>query len=86
MQYQAERGRLWTESGAGYILEIQQSARHFIETSGAVLSSRLITGDSFMSLNAMDYLEEQGYLRQVTGSEVAGQDRVYVAGPKFRRS
>jgi hypothetical protein len=81
--YMSERARIFSEDGVKVILEVERTARAHIASAGAVRSGKLLSGDSWMCLNAMDYLCEHGVLHEVTGPGVAGQDRVFVAGGNF---
>jgi hypothetical protein len=44
--------------------------------SGEAIS--VVTGDSWTMLACLDYLVENGEIREITGSAVAGQNRVFV--------
>lgn len=55
-----------------------------IKKAGAVESGKVMFGDAWFCLNALDFLVEQNYLIEVTKREaVPGQQRIYSAGPNL---
>lgn len=45
---------------------------------GRAMNVRGVTGDSWEMMARVDRLVELGEIREITGSNVAGQDRVFV--------
>lgn len=82
--YSTQRQQVFTETGTRMLLEIRDLARAALRTTGAVQMSRLfVSGDSWDSLACVDYMLEREELREITGPEVAGQDRVFVCGRRW---
>ena len=80
--YQAQRPQVFTEAGQRMFLAIRDKAEKCIKLSGAVQSQELLigSGDTWDMLACIDRLVELSYLREITGRDVAGQHRVFVAG------
>jgi hypothetical protein len=80
--YQVQRPSLFTDDGQRRLFEVRDRAEKCIKFSGAVRSNELLigTGDTWDMLARIDRLVELKYLREITGSDVAGQHRVFVAG------
>jgi hypothetical protein len=82
--YKIHRGLVFTEHGQCMFAQMQSNAAGIISISGAVKADKLMTsGDTWLMLACMDRLIELGYLREVTGPNSRGQDRVFVAGLKL---
>jgi hypothetical protein len=85
--YVDEKPRIFTEENQILFLTIRDKAKKLIKTSGAVMMENLMTGvgggDSWVMLACVDRLIELGELREITGSNVAGQHRIFVAGEKW---
>lgn len=80
--YQTQRPTLFTDDGQRRLLAVLDKARKCIKFSGAVRSQELLigSGDTWDMLARIDRLVELHYLREITGGDVAGQHRVFVAG------
>lgn len=81
--YQTERAYLFTEPGQVMFLKIRDAAHNLIRTSGAasmqaIMSRASVGGDSWHMLAAVDRLVELGELKELTGPDVIGQNRVFV--------
>lgn len=79
--YEDERHKLFTESGTKMLLRIRDSVNEKLKHAGAVRSGEaisVVTGDSWTMLACLDYLVENGEIKEITGSHVAGQNRVFV--------
>ena len=79
--YQTEKQRIFTEDGQEMFLKIRDKVQHLLKQSGAVMMQNAIsgvTGDSWMMLACVDRLVELNEIREITGSNVAGQHRVFV--------
>lgn len=79
--YEDERHKLFTESGVKMLLRVRNSVDEKLKHAGAVRSGEaisVVTGDSWTMLACLDYLVENGEIREITGSAVAGQNRVFV--------
>lgn len=81
--YQKERPYLFTEEGQVMFLKIRDIAHGLIKLAGAasmqaITNSPWVNGDSWHKLAAVDRLVELGELKEITGPNVLGQDRVFV--------
>jgi hypothetical protein len=85
-EYAKERARLFTDEGLSMYCAIRDNVRRLLGVAGAVSMSAAMrdqTGDSWMMLACVDRMVEVGELVEVTRpSQVRGQDRVFVVGPK----
>lgn len=73
--------KLFSEEGCVMYVQIRDRVRHLLSVAGAVSMGAAIresTGDSWMMLACVDRMAELGEIREVTGPNVAGQDRVFV--------
>lgn len=80
-RYENERPKLFTEEGQRDFLKVRDEVDRLLRLAGAVQMGKLlgiVSGDSWVALARIDRLVELGELREVTGSNVAGQDRVFV--------
>lgn len=80
--YQTQRDVVFTEEGQRMFLTIRDKAHELLALSGAVMSIKLmcVTGNVWDMSACIDRLVELGELREITGSDVAGQHRVFVKG------
>jgi hypothetical protein len=78
--YSIEKPRIFTEDGQRMFLAIRDKANELLDAAGAVSSGKLfcVSGETWQMLACMDRLIELGELREITGPNVAGQDRVFV--------
>lgn len=77
--YQKEKPKLFTESGFKTLMEVRDTALKLLGTSGAFTCEKVISGDSWLCLAALDYLVETGKLRRLTPKgSVMGQREVFV--------
>ena len=79
--YQTEKQKIFTEDGQEMLLKIRDNVHRLIKQSGAVMMQNAInsvTGDSWMMLACVDRLVELKEIREITGSNVAGQHRVFI--------
>lgn len=82
--YQLEKPKLFTDEGIKQVLMIHHEAQRLLGIAGAfrmIEVCRVVTGEAWMHMAALDYLVELGHIREVTGPNVWGQDRVFV-GPR----
>lgn len=80
--YQTEREKLFTEEGQNILLKIRDNVKRLIEEAGAVRfieGTNGCCGDSWTMLACFDRMVEIGDIREITGSNVAGQHRVFVS-------
>ncbi len=80
--YETQRSFVFTEAGQVMFLAIRDKAQELIKVAGAVMSVKLIactSGDTWNMLACIDRLVELGELRELTGTAVAGQHRVFVS-------
>jgi hypothetical protein len=79
--YKEQKHSLFTESGTKMLLAVRDSVNEKLKHSGAVRSGEaisVVTGDSWTMLACLDYLVENGEIKEITGSHMAGQNRVFV--------
>ena len=79
--YQTEKQKIFTEDGQEMFLKIRDNVQRLIKQSCAVMMQNAInsvTGDSWMMLACVDRLVELKEIKEITGSNVAGQYRVFV--------
>jgi hypothetical protein len=80
--YEELKPRLFTDRGQRQFLQIRDFVQKTLAVAGAVRmqeASSACSGDIWEKLACVDRLVELGELREVTGNDVAGQDRVFVA-------
>jgi hypothetical protein len=78
--YETEKKELFTEYGQVMFLEIRDNVKVLLKKSGAVRMQEAIAGSSGSSwtmLACIDRMVELKELREITGSGVAGQHRVF---------
>ena len=83
MNYQNEAHKLYSNEGISCLLRIKKNVDKGLACAGAIKASFAMagcTGDTFMFMNCLDKLEQEGEIHQVTPPGVAGQDRVYIKG------
>jgi len=83
--YKTERPTVFTEEGQRMFLGIRDHAHKLLAEAGAVTCGKAMqgakSGDSWTMLACVDRLVELGELREIAQpGNVAGQDRVFVAG------
>ena len=83
--YETERREIFTESGQVMFIAIRDNALALIGKSGAATMGKLMvgTGSSWTMMACVHRLVELGELRSIW-DQGAGQDEVFVAGPKWR--
>lgn len=87
--YAAERAEIFTESGQETFLKIRDNAHKLIKLAGSATMGKLMSapgvyGSSWTAMACVHRLVELGELRSVW-NEGAGQDEVFVAGPRLSR-
>ena len=83
--YAKERAAIFTERGQRMFLSIRDNVRRLLKTAGAVRMDEAIdgqTGSSWEMLACVDRLVELKEIREITGPDVPGQYRVFIAGPR----
>jgi len=82
--YQNERPWLFTEEGQVCLLKARDNAFALIKAAGAFESMKCLRdvnyGDTFKAMALLDRLVELGDIKEVTGPNVWGQHRIFVAG------
>ena len=82
--YEKEREKLFTEAGLNLVIKVRDEAKKLLQDSGAFMLERLMqkmTGDSWMTLAAVDYLVERKELIPVRPKgSVPTQYFVYIDG------
>jgi hypothetical protein len=86
--YATERPWVFTEVGQVALLKARDRAFELLTTAGAFNGMNTLrdvnAGDTFQMMAVLDRLVELGDIREVTASNVWGQDRVFVAGRERR--
>ncbi len=83
--YLQEKPRIFTDDGQIQFLEIRDKKDKLLKIAGAARMDKLISGlsgDSWSMLACVDRLVEIGELKEITGNNVQGQDRVFVHNTK----
>lgn len=79
--YQTQRATVFTEGGQRLFMAIRDKTQNLMKVAGAARMQEMIagnSGDSWDMLACVDRLVELGEIRELTGSDVAGQFRVFV--------
>lgn len=80
--YQAQRAALFTDEGQRRFLAVRDRVARLLALAGAVRMQEATAktgGESWEALACMDRMVELGEIREITGPDVAGQHRVFVA-------
>jgi len=79
--YQTEKAKIFTDEGQRDFLKIRNKVNELLETAGAFAMFRAlcISGNTWFMMACVDRMVELGEIKEVTGSDVRGQDRVFVA-------
>jgi hypothetical protein len=67
-KYEAMRDELFTEVGVELLMKIRDNSNKFLFTAGAFTVEkvlRTITGDTWLMLAALDYMEERREIKKV---------------------
>ena len=83
-KYAELKPTLFTEDGVRKLMRARDKAQALLQTAGAFQLDRVtdgLGGDSWQSIACVDYMVEQGEIREVTNPDhVMGQHRVFVKG------
>jgi len=81
--YATERSWLFTEQGSTCLVRARDNAMRLLREAGAFMAFAPLRGvqygDTWKALAILDRMVEMGDIREVTGANVRGQDRVFVA-------
>ena len=80
--YDTEKNKIFTDEGQREFIKVRDRARNLLDESGAFklfFALKDITGVTWQMMAYVDRLVEIGEIKEITGNEVAGQDRVFVA-------
>ena len=78
--YRTERGALFTEDGQKDFLRIRDNVEGLLKKAGAFKLTAAwegVTGNSWFMMACVDRLVEIGEIKELTGNNVQGQDRVF---------
>lgn len=81
-EYQIERPKLFTEEGVAMLFKVRDQVSKHIFHAGACTADKIIrpiTGDSWLMLAAIDYMEELGEIKCVYEG-YRSNDAVYIKG------
>lgn len=82
--YAAVRPTLFTEEGVKKLAKVRRNVERALHSAGAIRASEAwdgVLGDSWLMIACLDYLVEQGEIREVTSDpRIFSQHRVYVRG------
>ena len=79
--YKKEKPGILTDRGQKEFLQVRDLAHKLLKEAGAFKifnSLKGITGDTWLQMAYIDRLVELGEIREITGPDVMGQDRVFV--------
>lgn len=79
-QYETEKSKLFTDEGQRHFLKVRDNVKELLSVAGAFRVDKVLSGDSWFCLACIDRLVELGELEELTGKQVAGQNRVFVKG------
>ena len=79
--YKSERGNLLSDEGITRILETLLRIQQATKVSGCCIAGKVMSGESFLFHNAVDWLVEHGYVR-VLGDKGFGQEMVLAVTAK----
>lgn len=81
--YSKVRPRLFTEEASVAFIKVRDNAKRLLNQAGAFMSLKpfdgVSVGDTDLMLAMLDRLVEIGDIREITGADVFGQHRVFVA-------
>lgn len=82
-RYETEKPKLLTDEGQQMVMKAWDNARVLLEKAGAFMSfsplKNIHYGDSFTAMAILDRLVELKYIKEITGTQVAGQDRIFIS-------
>lgn len=77
-RYEDIKPELFTDYGQVQFLQTRDKVAELLKISGAVMIEKCLSGDSWRVLAAFDRMVQLGELKELTGSNVAAQHRVFV--------
>lgn len=79
--YQAVKPRLFSEDGSVLFVNMRDDVKRLLKEAGAFRMQEVMhrSGDTWTMLACVDRMVELGEIREITGPDVAGQHRVFVA-------
>ncbi len=80
--YKTEKPKIFTEQGVDDFIKVRDEVYRLLGNAGAFKmfsAHKKVSGDSWLMMAYVDRLVELGEIREITGNDVAGQDRVFVA-------
>lgn len=80
--YKDEKHKIFTEEGQRRFLKVRDEAKSLLKDAGAfkiLAPLKDLSGDIWELMAHIDRMVELGEIREITGPNVAGQDRVFVA-------
>ena len=75
MGYKSERERIYTDAGIEMIVHILEKGAHLTRLAGSFTAGKIMTGDTFVFHNCVDWLVERGHLVVVSDTG-RGQDQI----------
>ena len=82
-EYQKERHIIFTDEGLEMTIKIREEAERLFRIAGCATLENLIspcTGDTFMMLAVVDWLEEKNTIRRIHQDDVSTQRQIYTWG------
>lgn len=79
--YKTQKQKIFTEEGQRAFLKVRDKAHSLLKEAGAFKMWPLlncISGDTWFSMALVQRMVELGEIREITGPDVFGQDRVFV--------
>lgn len=82
--YKEMRSQIFLEENQWAFLQFRNNMFVALRRTGAVQLEKLMScGDSWLSIAFFDRMVELGEIREIPQVDIAGQDRIFVPGPKF---
>lgn len=78
-EYEKEKQKIFTDEGQRKFLKIRDKVIILLRDSGAFKMNNIVEGDGWLCMAFVDRMVELGEIREVTGPDVFGQDRVFVS-------
>ena len=84
-KYEDEKVSIFTDRGQRDFLKVRDRAKKLLQDAGAFMMFKAlkdISGSTSTMMAYVDRLVELGEIKEITGKDVAGQDRVFVKDGK----
>ncbi|KKN09470.1 hypothetical protein LCGC14_1046350 [marine sediment metagenome] len=79
--YEVEKVNIFTDGGQRRFLKVRDKVNGLLDFSGAFMITH--SGDTWEKMSYVDRMVELNEIREITGSKVVGQHRVFVRTNKY---